>query len=121
MTTTGCLFSRSCTPSHTTGKPSCTPFDLLELNGDDYRREPLEKRKAKLAKLLAKADPGIRLNEHFDGGDPEVIFRHACKLGLEGIVSKRRDFPYRSGRCKAWVKVKNPSSPAMMRIEDGTF
>ena len=95
-------------------------FDLLELNGNDYRREPLEKRKAKLAKLLARAEPGIRLNEHVedDGAD---IFRHACKLGLEGIVSKRRGFPYRSGRCKSWIKVKNPTSPAMMRVEDGTF
>ena len=100
---------------------SCTyAFDLLELNGQDYRAEPLEKRKAKLAKLLARAEPGIRLNEHLED-DGAAIFRHACKMGLEGIVSKRRDFPYRSGRCKAWIKVKNPSSPAMMRIEDGTF
>ena len=83
-------------------------------------REPLEKRKAKLAKLLARAEPGIRLNEHLED-DGAAIFRHACKLGLEGIVSKRRDFPYRSGRCKSWVKIKNPTSPAMMRIEDGSF
>jgi ATP-dependent DNA ligase len=47
--------------------------------------------------------------------------RNACKLGLEGIVSKRRDLPYRSGRCRAWVKVKNPQSPAVLRIEDGTW
>jgi bifunctional non-homologous end joining protein LigD len=80
----------------------------------------LDKRKAKLAKLLARAEPGIRLNEHLEE-DGAAIFRHACKLGLEGIVSKRRDFPYRSGRYKAWIKVENPTSPAMMRIEDGTF
>jgi len=42
-------------------------------------------------------------------------------MGLEGIVSKRRDLPYRSGRAKCWVKVKNPASPAMLRIKDGTF
>jgi bifunctional non-homologous end joining protein LigD len=96
-------------------------FDLLELNGTDWRAEPLEKRKAKLQSLLAKADP-IRLQfiEHTDHDGAE-IFRHACKLGYEGIVSKRRDFGYRSGRCKGWVKVKNPSTPAMLRIEDGTF
>jgi len=95
-------------------------FDLLELNGDDLRKEPLEKRKAKLEKLLRKADHGVRYNDHLEG-DGSLIFTHACKLGFEGIVSKRRDFGYRSGNCKAWIKVKNPSSPAMMRIEDGTF
>jgi bifunctional non-homologous end joining protein LigD len=72
-------------------------FDLLELNGQDYRATPLEKRKAKLAKLLSRAEPGIRLNEQLEE-DGAAIFRHACKLGLEGIVSKRRDFPYRSRR-----------------------
>src|SRR5215217_4321054 len=96
-------------------------FDFLELNGTDWRAEPLEKRKSKLQKILEPADP-IRLQfiEHADG-DGSEIFRHGCKLGFEGIVSKRRDFGYRSGSCKAWVKVKNPKSPAMMRIEDGTF
>ena len=94
-------------------------FDLLELNGDDYRQRPLEKRKSKLEKLLARSN-GIRFSEHIDG-DGEVIFEHACKMGLEGIVSKRRDFPYRSGRVKSWVKIKNPDSPAMLRIEDGSW
>jgi bifunctional non-homologous end joining protein LigD len=96
-------------------------FDLLELNGTDLRKEPLLVRKAKLAKLLEKADPtrlGYTDHSEDDGAD---IFRHACKLGYEGIVSKRRDFAYRSGRCKGWVKVKNPTSPAMMRIDEGTF
>jgi ATP-dependent DNA ligase len=49
-------------------------------------------------------------------GDGAIIFKHACKLGLEGIVSKRRDLRYRSGRVKSWIKVKNPASPAMLRI-----
>jgi bifunctional non-homologous end joining protein LigD len=44
------------------------------------------------------------------------VFEAACKMGLEGIVSKRRDFPYRSGRSKGWIKVKNPASPAMLRV-----
>jgi ATP-dependent DNA ligase len=94
-------------------------FDLLELNSEDYRQHPLEQRKAKLEKLLAQIG-GIRFSEHIEGVG-ETIFKHACKLGLEGIVSKRRDFPYRSGRTKSWVKVKNPESPAVMRLQDGSW
>jgi bifunctional non-homologous end joining protein LigD len=52
-------------------------FDLIELNGDDLRRDPLEVRKATLASVLAKAGPGIRFNEHIEG-DGEIVFRHAC-------------------------------------------
>jgi hypothetical protein len=63
-------------------------FDLIELNGDDLRRDPLEVRKATLASIVAKARPGIRFNEHLEGDGP-TIFAHACKMGLEGIVSKR--------------------------------
>jgi hypothetical protein len=55
------------------------------LNGDDLRREPLYVRKATLRSLLVKTGPGLRWNEHIEG-DGETIFRHACKLGLEGIV-----------------------------------
>jgi len=63
-------------------------FDLIELNGDDLRRDPLEVRKATLASIVAKASPGIRFNEHIEGDGP-TVFAHACKMGLEGIVSKR--------------------------------
>jgi bifunctional non-homologous end joining protein LigD len=94
-------------------------FDLIELDGEDLRPAPLERRKGKLEKLLARSD-GIRFSEHLDG-DGAIVFEQACKLGLEGIVSKRRDLPYRSGRCRAWVKVKNPASPAVLRIEQGTW
>ena len=66
-------------------------FDLIELNGDDLRCDPLEARKATLASTLAKAGPGVRLNEHLECDDGETVFRHACKMGLEGIVSKRKD------------------------------
>jgi bifunctional non-homologous end joining protein LigD len=55
-------------------------FDLIELNGDDLRRDSLEVRKATLASVLAKAAPGLRLNEHIEHDDGEVVFRHACKL-----------------------------------------
>jgi bifunctional non-homologous end joining protein LigD len=89
-------------------------FDLIELNGDDLRPDPLEGRKATLGIILAKAGPGIRCNEHMDG-DGETVFRHACKLGLEGIVSKRKDSAYRSGRSPDWLKMKNADAPALKR------
>jgi bifunctional non-homologous end joining protein LigD len=89
-------------------------FDLIELNGDDLRRDPLNVRKATLASVLARAGPGLRLNEHLEEEGP-VVFQHACKLGLEGIVSKRRDSSYRSGRSPHWIKSKNPNAPAVKR------
>jgi bifunctional non-homologous end joining protein LigD len=70
-------------------------FDLLAIYGADIRQERLDDRRAKLGRLLAGGD-GIRFSEHV-AGDGETIFRHACKLGLEGIVCKRRDSVYRSG------------------------
>jgi bifunctional non-homologous end joining protein LigD len=63
-------------------------FDLIELDGRDLQREPIEQRKRMLAKLVRGPHPGIVLNEHYDG-DGAIIFEHACKLGCEGIVSKR--------------------------------
>jgi bifunctional non-homologous end joining protein LigD len=96
------------------GKVFLYAFDLIELGGDDLRREPLDVRKATLRSLLIKAGPGLRWNEHIEG-DGETIFRHACKLGLEGIVSKRKGSPYRSGRSPDWLKMKNPEAPAVKR------
>ena len=92
-------------------------FDLLELDDVDWRPQPLHERKAKLEKLLVKTRPGVQFNEHIIG-DGATIFRHACKLGFEGIVSKRLDHAYRSGPSKAWLKIKNPESPAMQRFEE---
>jgi bifunctional non-homologous end joining protein LigD len=89
-------------------------FDLLELDGKDLRREPLERRKVLLIRLLAKAPVGLQVNDHIVApGD--VVFRHACQLGFEGIVSKRLGSPYRSGRSRHWVKSKNPKHPAVKR------
>ena len=90
-------------------------FDLIELDGDDLRREPLAVRKATLASLLARVAPGLRFNEHMDETDGPLVFQHACKMGLEGIVSKRRDSSYRSGRSPDWIKSKNPDAPAVKR------
>jgi bifunctional non-homologous end joining protein LigD len=89
-------------------------FDLLELDGVDLRREPIETRKATLASVLRGSGAGLRLNEHFlHAGD--VVFRHACRMGLEGIVSKRLGSRYVSGRTKDWLKFKNPAAPAVRR------
>ena len=75
---------------------------------------PLEGRKATLEMTLVKAGPGIRFNEHLEG-DGDIVFRHACKLGLEGIVSKRKDSVYRSGRSSDRLKMKNADAPAVKR------
>ena len=89
-------------------------FDLLELNGTDLRREPLEVRKATLDSLLRPRHAGLQFNQHLTHPG-EVVFRHACKMGLEGIVSKRLGSRYRSGRTKDWLKFKNPDAPAVKR------
>ena len=91
-------------------------FDLLELDGKDLRRRPIEERKGLLAKLLhdRDSDLGIVLNEHYEG-DGAIVFREACRLGCEGIVSKRLGSTYRRGRSPLWLKVKNPNAPAVKR------
>jgi bifunctional non-homologous end joining protein LigD len=89
-------------------------FDLIELDGDALRGDPLVVRKAALATVLARAAPGLRFNEHLDEDGP-VVFEHACKLGLEGIVSKRTGSRYRSGRSPHWIKSKNPNAPTVKR------
>jgi bifunctional non-homologous end joining protein LigD len=91
-------------------------FDLLELDGQDWRREPWETRRAILITMLRKCSDGIRLSEHVEGTDGTTIFGHACAMGLEGIVAKRRDRPYKSGRSPDWIKVKNPDAPAATRV-----
>src|SRR5215831_8957593 len=91
-------------------------FDLLELDGRDLRRRPIEERKGLLAKLLRDRDSdlSIVLNQIYEG-DGEIVFSLACKLGYEGIVSKRLGSTYRSGRSPLWLKVKNPDAPAVRR------
>jgi len=80
-------------------------FDLLELDGKDLRKQPLLERKAKLEKLLAKAPAILKYSEHVVGRGDE-LFAEACRRGLEGIICKRADAPYTSGRGKTWLKVK---------------
>jgi bifunctional non-homologous end joining protein LigD len=89
-------------------------FDLLELDGRDLRRELIEKRKALLAKLLKGEQMSMVLDEIYEE-DGAIVFREACKLGCEGIISKRLGSMYRSGRSPHWGKVKNPKAPAVKR------
>ncbi|RWA64726.1 DNA ligase D [Mesorhizobium sp.] len=82
-------------------------FDLMRLNGQDLRREPLVERKQALAELLGKqpANSALRFSDHFS--EPgKVMLQHVCRMGLEGVISKRADAPYRSGRGLTWVKSK---------------
>jgi bifunctional non-homologous end joining protein LigD len=92
-------------------------FDPLELDGGHLRSLSLGDRKKRLARLLARRRLGIVLSAH-TADDGATIFRQACKLGLEGIVSKRLSAPYRSGPSRDWLKVKNPNSPAMIRARE---
>jgi len=80
-------------------------FDLLFAESEDLRRLPLSTRKARLGKLLAKHDTHIRYVEHFTSGGDAVLLS-ACRMNLEGIVSKKLDAPYSSGRGDTWTKAK---------------
>jgi bifunctional non-homologous end joining protein LigD len=71
-------------------------------------------RKVTLDVLLGCSAPGLRFNEHVEENGP-IVFQHACKLGLEGIVPKRKDSDYVSGRSRHWIRSKNPHAPAVKR------
>ena len=79
-------------------------FDLLFYDGVDLRDEPLEYRKDRLRTILAGEGPPLKMSDHVEDGG--AFFREACKIGLEGIIGKRADRPYVSGRTKDWIKVK---------------
>jgi bifunctional non-homologous end joining protein LigD len=93
-------------------------FDVLAMHGDDLRDLPLSMRKANLARLLARRPDGIFMSEFEQGEIGPDLFRKACEFGLEGLVSKHRDRPYRGGPSKHWVKVKNRTHPAMDRVAE---
>ena len=95
-------------------------FDLLMVGGEDLRHLPFAKRKTALRRLLKADRGGIQYVEHAEGHGHR-LFEAVCTLGLEGIVSKKLDTPYRSGPSKTWIKVKNPNAPAATRAMDGTF
>jgi len=83
---------------------SLIAFDLLMVNGEDIRGWPLLERRSWLSKLLTEAPAGLHASEHMDDG--KALLKHACSMNLEGIVSKRKSAPYRSGRSDSWRKIK---------------
>jgi bifunctional non-homologous end joining protein LigD len=95
-------------------------FDLLELDGRDLRRTPIEERKGLLAELLDGSDCSLVPNACYEE-DGAIVFREACRLGCEGMVSKRLGSIYRRGRSPLWIKVKNPNAPAVKREAEGDW
>jgi bifunctional non-homologous end joining protein LigD len=93
-------------------------FDVLAMDGDDSRPLPCSLRKTSLAKPLHRRPHGIFTGSFEQGEIGPDLFRKACEFGLEGLVSKRADRPYRAGRSKDWVKVKDRKHPAMERVKD---
>jgi ATP-dependent DNA ligase len=93
-------------------------FDMLVSDGEDLRKLPLTMRKTNLARLLARRVDGIHLAPFEQGEIGPDLFRHACLMGLEGLVSKRRESTYRGGRSDRWIKVKNRQHPAFSRVMD---
>jgi hypothetical protein len=83
-------------------------LDLIEHDGEDLRNHPLLDRKAALGRLLRETEAGILLKGYI-AEDGAIVFAHACRLGAEGIVSKRINSTYQSGPCRVWIKVRNPS------------
>ena len=92
-------------------------FDVLALDGDDLRNLPLSMRKTNLQRLLARRPDGIFLSDYERGEIGPELFRKACEFGLEGLVSKRADRPYRGGRSPHWIKVKNRQHHAFERVK----
>ena len=93
-------------------------FEILALDGNDLRKLPLHLRKTNLARLLARRPEGIFVSDFEQGEIGPDLFRHACLMGLEGMVSKRRDRPYRAGRSPDCIKVKNREHPSIERVKE---
>ncbi|MCD9821237.1 ATP-dependent DNA ligase [Bradyrhizobium japonicum] len=93
-------------------------FDMLAGDGDDMRKLPLSMRKANLARLLRGRSEGIFVAPFEQGEVGPKLFEAACRMGLEGLVSKHRERRYTAGRCNHWIKVKNRSHPAYRRVQD---
>src|SRR5262249_16062663 len=112
-------FIALCLPTKTDKLPSGSQW-LHEIKHDGFRI--IARKTGAQVRLYSRPGndlthrfrPGIRFNEHMEGDGP-TVFAHACKLGLEGIVSKRKDSAYRSGRSPDWLKMKNPAASAVKR------
>ncbi len=92
-------------------------FDVLALDGEDLRELPLSMRKTNPQRLLARRPDGIFLSDYEQGEIGPELFRKACEFGLEGLVSKRADRPYRGGRSPHWIKMKNRQHHAFERVK----
>jgi bifunctional non-homologous end joining protein LigD len=92
-------------------------FDVLMLDGTDLRGQPWQVRRKELERIFKRWKSALVLNFAIVGRGSEV-YQAACRMSLEGIVSKRIDAPYRSGRSKAWLKVKNPAAPGVLRFKE---
>jgi bifunctional non-homologous end joining protein LigD len=92
-------------------------FDLLFLEAQDVRGVELIGRRRMLQKVLRKAGEALRFSEHLEAAIGAAMYQHACKMGLEGIVSKRVESRYRSGRCRSWVKTTLHTSGASEATE----
>ena len=89
-------------------------FDLLMHDGDDLRDQPLIDRKRRLVRMIGRVRRAIRYSDHLVADGP-TVFENVCRMGLEGIVSKRTDAAYRGGPTRVWLKSKNPASEAVRR------
>jgi bifunctional non-homologous end joining protein LigD len=105
-------------PGKHNGRAQLYAFDMLAVDGKDYRRLPLSVRKASLARLLNRRASGIFIAEYEQGDIGHDLFRAACRMCLEGIASKRLDRACSPGRCTHWLKTKNPAHPAYSRVRD---
>jgi bifunctional non-homologous end joining protein LigD len=93
-------------------------FDLIKHDAEDMRNLLFLDRKNALAQLLRNTEAGILFNDHIAQDGP-VVFTHACRLGAEGIVSKKVDGTYRSGPCRLWVTPASPCSESVARFGIG--
>ena len=93
-------------------------FDVLAIGGEDLRALPLSTRKTNLERLLRGRPDGIFVSPFEVGAIGPDLFRAACRMGLEGLVSKRADRPYRGGRSPHWIKVKNRLHHAFERVKE---
>jgi bifunctional non-homologous end joining protein LigD len=92
-------------------------FDVMMLDGRDVRHEPWLIRRRMLKRLLGRQALGLSYSKEIIGRGDDV-YQAACRMGLEGIVSNRLDAPYRSGKVKTWLKIKNPNAPATQRFTE---
>jgi hypothetical protein len=107
--------SRQCCLSARSSRNASWAIDNARRNPSTSARVSLAGGKERAGGFVRKVCRGDALFEHLDHADGAIVFAHACKMGLEGIVSKRRDSPYRSGRSPDWLKLKNPECEAVRR------